>query len=371
LFERSQTARETLYFGPNLGALPVAQQRRFGIESIKPLDSLLPTLSQLTGRQNTPFGVRSGYPDRLDLERLEIGLAQASDDVHPFGNDHALNRDVVLKLRRRYPQVEIRNVVPMIDTLRNLKTPSEIAVLRRNGKLSAEAVRDAIARAKAGMFEYEIEADAARDFLRAGAQGVAYPAIVASGPNVNVVHYFRNRRQIAKNDLVVFDFAADLDHLTMDITRTFNVGGAFSPEQAKWYGVDLEAQLAIIELLKPGHTYEEAADAGRSVYDRYGIVDQWDGFPGHFVGEATHDVALPARADSSPGKYWGPSGPVMPGQVVTVEPIIAFPNKDLHLRIEDTILITDDGNEVLTSAVPKTLVDIQSLVGRDSKTRTQ
>ena len=128
----------------------------------------------------------------------------------------------------------------------------------------------------------------------------------------------------------VFDFAADLDHMTMDITRTFNIDGKFTPEQAKWYNVDLECQKAIIAMLKPGNTYEQAQAEGKKVFDRAGVGDQWYGWPGHFVGLATHDVMMA-------------KGPILAGQVVTVEPIVEFPDKHWHFRVEDTILITPNG----------------------------
>ena len=149
---------------------------------------------------------------------------------------------------------------------------------------------------------------------------------------------------------MVFDYAADLDHMTMDITRTFNISGKFPPEQAKWYAVDLEAQKAVIDLLRPGHTYEEAAEAGLKIYEREGIEKQWFGFPGHFVGLATHDV-MSAR------------GPIKAGQVVTVEPIIEFLDKQIHFRVEDTILVTDGAPEILSSAVPKEMKEVEALVG--------
>ena len=97
----------------------------------------------------------------------------------------------------------------------------------------------------------------------------------------------------------------------MDITRTFNISGKFTAEQAKWYAVDLEAEKAVIAMLTTAHTYEEAAEAGLKIYQREGIEKQWFGFPGHFVGLATHDVLRP-------------QGPIKAGQVVTVEPIIEF-----------------------------------------------
>jgi Xaa-Pro aminopeptidase len=234
--------------------------------------------------------------------------------------------------------------------MRNIKTAQEIAVLRHNGNLSAEGIKEAMAHAHPPMFEYQIEARADYVFRNGGAEGWAYPAIVSSGENINTWHYFNDRRQIQPNELVVFDFAADLDHMTMDITRTFNINGKFTPEQAKWYAVDLECQNAVIALLKAGNTYDQASEAGKAVLDKYGEAKQWYGFPGHFVGLATHDVLLP-------------KGPIKPGQVVTVEPIVEFPDKHLHFRVEDTVLITENGPEILSSGVPSAMVDVEKLVG--------
>ena len=138
--------------------------------------------------------------------------------------------------------------------------------------------------------------------------------------------------------------------MTMDITRTFNIDGKFTPEQAKWYNVDLESQKATIAMLRPGNTYEQAADAGKKVFDREGVGAQWMGYPGHFVGLATHDVMLP-------------KGPIQAGQVVTVEPIVEFPDKHWHFRVEDTILITANGPEILSSAIPKEMTEVEKLVG--------
>ena len=103
-------------------------------------------------------------------------------------------------------------------------------------------------------------------------------------------------------------------------------------------------------MLKPGNTYEQVADAGKAVFAKYGIEKQWYGFPGHFVGLATHDVMLPKVG-------------VKAGQVVTVEPIVEFPDKQMHFRVEDTILVTDNGPEILSSAVPKEMADMEKLVG--------
>jgi len=114
--------------------------------------------------------------------------------------------------------------------------------------------------------------------------------------------------------------------------------------------VYLECQKAVIALLKPGNTYDQASEAGKAVFAKYGEEKQWYGFPGHFVGLATHDVLLP-------------KGPIKAGQVVTVEPIVEFPEKHMHFRVEDTVLITENGSEILSSGVPKETSDVEKLVG--------
>jgi Xaa-Pro aminopeptidase len=352
LFEPQIPPRVAKYYGWNLLALPKEQQQQYGFSQIVPIENLNGMLSALASRPGTTFWLRLGWPDKVDGARSETGKDEADNYTHPFGESMPRDREIIQRFRERFPQAQLEDVTPLIDQMRNIKTATEIEILRRNGKISAEGNRRAIAAVRPGMYEYEVEAEAYYWYYKNGAQGVAYPAIVGSGPNVNTWHYFQNRRKMEPNDLVVFDYAADLDHLTMDITRTFNVSGKFTPEQAKWYAVDLEAQKAIIEMLRPGNTYEQAGDAGKKVYEKYGIGDQWHGFSayGHFVGEAVHDV-MPT------------TGPIKVGQVTTVEPIVEFPDKHIHIRIEDTVLITENGPEILTSGVPKELVDIEKLVG--------
>jgi Xaa-Pro aminopeptidase len=368
LYEQEQLPRIKVLAGANLLGLPPSEQARYGFTSVQSLNDLGWNLALLTSRPGGALWARLGYSDQVDRARNEVGLLQAFNNAHPFGDRASRDRDVVVSLRERFPQMQLHDLAPVIDQLRNIKTATEIEILRRNGQLSAAGIRTAIARARPGMYEYQVAAHATFSFTMAGAQGVAYPAVVASGPNAIALHYFSNRRQMQPDDLVVFDFAADLHHLAMDITRTFNVSGKFSAEQAKWYAVVLEAQTAVIDMLRPGNTYEQAIEAGRRVFEKSGVVDQWAAgdFPGHFVGESTHDVNVPPNAVGRASTiWWAPSGPVIAGQVVAVEPTITFEDKYLHIRIEDTVLITPAGPEVLTNGVPKTLDDIQALVGSD------
>ncbi len=349
IFEPAQNARVKQVYGANLLSMTAEQQGRLGYTDVLPVSSLDDILAFRLGKE-TDLWLRLSYPDKADGARFETGRDYADQYNAPYGDPTPGDRAAIHKLAERYPAAHRRDVTPFIDAMRNVKTPQEIAVLRRNGSLSAEGIKQAIAHAYPPMYEYQIEARAAYVFRDGGAEGWAYPAIVSSGENINTWHYFNDRRQIQPNELVVFDFAADLDHMTMDITRTFNISGKFAPEQAKWYAVDLEAQKATIAMLKPGNTYEQAADAGKAVFEKNGVGKQWTNFPGHFVGLATHDVLLPR-------------GPIQAGQVVTVEPIVEFPEQRMHFRVEDTVLVTDSGPEILSSGVPKELAEVEKLVG--------
>lgn len=354
ILEPEQTPQTAKTYGPNLLALAPADREALGFKtvvSVANLDIFLSYISHGYGPSSSrDFWIRFDFPDKADGARPETGRDNAWKFAHPYHEPLPANLAPTKLIQERYPMAHFQDVTPFIDEMRNIKTPQEIEVLRRNGKLSAEGDKEAIAHARPGMYQYQIEARATGYFMDHGAQGVAYLAIVSSGTDINTIHYFADRHKIEPNQLVVLDFAASLDHMTMDITRTFNISGKFTPEQAKWYAVELEAQAATIALLTPGHTYEEASAAGKGVYDKAGVGDQWRGFPGHFVGLATHDVMRP-------------TGPVKPGQVVTVEPFIDLPDKQMHYRVEDTILITSGSPENLSAAIPKEMDEVEKLVG--------
>ncbi|MFY9729475.1 MAG: Xaa-Pro peptidase family protein [Candidatus Acidiferrales bacterium] len=351
IFEPAQAGRTAQVYGPNLLSLTPADREALGYKVVLPVSDLDTALSYALARGGTPdLWLRLGFPDKADGARPEVGRDHAWKFAHPYHEPIPSDLAPAKLLAERYAMAHLRDMTPVIDEMRNIKRPEEIEVLRRIGKISAEGNRDAIAHAHPGMYQYQIEARAYFYDFDHGAQGASYLAIVGSGNDINTWHYFSNRHKIEANELVVFDFAGSLDHETMDITRTFNISGKFTPEQAKWYAVDLDCQKAIIALLTPGHTYEEANAAGKAVFDKAGIGNQWYGYPGHFVGLATHDVMRP-------------SGPIKAGQVVTVEPIVEFPDKHMHYRVEDTILITNGAPENLSAAIPKEADEVEKLVG--------
>ena len=239
--------------------------------------------------------------------------------------------------------------------MRTIKSAREIEILRENGRISAEAIRRAILATRENGFEYEIEAEATYWMFRHGIQGNSFPPIVGSGPNVNVWHYQENGRQYKDGDLVVMDYGGALDYLGVDITRTWPVSGAFDDLQLGAYRCALEAQKAIIAAMKPGATRRETAEIGRAIYQKHGFPG--GASAGHYVGMSVHDVG-------------DGSLPFRPGMVIAVEPIVEDASKQLHVRIEDTVLITEAGPEILTSGVPKEADEVLALVQQARKKNT-
>ena len=235
-----------------------------------------------------------------------------------------------------------------------IKSQEEREIMRRNGKISAEAVKQAMLATESGVFEYEIEAAAMHIILKHGAKGPAYPPIVGSGPNTCIMHYEENGRQTEDGDLVLMDFGADLDYLCMDITRTWPVSGKFTPEQREIYQIVIEVQKACIEAYKPGVTSEDVQKHVSEVMKKKGLDPRGQrGGIGHYVGMCVHDV--------------GPRGPLREGMVFAIEPGLYYPEKNIGIRIEDTVLITKDGCEVLSKDVPKEIDEIEKLMARRNK----
>jgi Xaa-Pro aminopeptidase len=234
-----------------------------------------------------------------------------------------------------------------------IKTAREIEVLKRNGRISAEAIRKAIEITRPGRYEYELEAEATYHLLKNGVQGNGYPAIVGTGANVNVWHYQSSGRQMQAGDLVVMDYGGSLDYQVVDITRTWPVSGRFDELQLKAYRCALETQKAIIAAMKPGATRLQTRDIAKAIYEKYGFSNQPPTGAGHFVGMSVHDVGDPRE-------------PFKAGMVIAVEPIIEIPEKQLHIRIEDTVLVTDGDPLVLTASVPKEVDEILPLIKKQS-----
>jgi Xaa-Pro aminopeptidase len=253
--------------------------------------------------------------------------------------------------------------------------------MREGARITAEAHSLAMAQVRAGMYEYEIEALLHYTFRRHGAWGWAYPSIVGGGVNACILHYVSNDSIFADGDLMLIDAGAEVDGYATDVTRTSPVSGRFSVTQAELYQVVLDAQEEAIASVRPGSTIDgiheitvrrlcrglielgllegslEQALEERS-YRRYYMHRT-----SHWLGLDVHDVGRYHLSD-------GPARPLTPGMVITIEPgLYIAPDDDLAparfrgigIRIEDDILVTPDGYENLTEAIPKTIADIEAL----------
>jgi Xaa-Pro aminopeptidase len=324
--------------------------RAHGFAAVHPLWHLQEFLSRTrTGGPQTLF-VRLSESTEVDQSRSDMAIFTARRMANPWGSYPSEDAWRVEMLRTRFPYYDLRDITPHIDPLRMIKSPREIEALRRNGWLSAEAHRRAMEVTKVGAWEYEIEAEATHVMLHYGAEGAGYPAIVGSGPNVNAWHYQDSSRQLQDGDLIVMDYGASMGYLTMDITRTWPASGRFDDLQERAYRCVLEAEKAIIEAMRPGVTRQETRAIAEEIFERWGFSDQFPGGAGHFVGMSVHDV----------GDY---GAPLQAGMVIAVEPIIDIPEENLHIRIEDTVLVTEDGPLILSAHVPKEIDEVLALVG--------
>jgi Xaa-Pro aminopeptidase len=244
--------------------------------------------------------------------------------------------------------VRIENLSPIIDDMRRIKDEQEIERLRNSSRIAALGLKEAIRSARPGMYEYQIAALAEFVFLWHGASGPAFFPIVGSGPNSCILHYHQNRRKMNDGDMVVLDFGCDYAYYVSDVSRTFPISGRFSREQAEIYQVVLDAQTAALEKVRPGVTFKELDEAARSVLARHGYEEYFSHGVGHYVGMSVHDV--------------GGKAPFVAGAVITIEPGVYIPDKNLGIRIEDTILVTKDGYEVLSEDVPKEISEIEKLM---------
>jgi len=348
LFLPAQTEREASRDGWNALYQDGAAEAG-GFAAIHPLTFLPEYLARQRTVGPQELFVRLSEKTEVDQSRGDKAIFTARRMATPFGGHPTEDGWRTELLRDRFPYYALRDVTPHIDALRMIKSPREVEALRRNGRVSAEAHIQAMAVTQVGAWEYEIEAAATHVMLRAGAEGAGYPAIVGSGPNSNIWHYQANSRQLQDGDIVVMDYGASMGYLTMDITRTWPASGRFTELQERAYRCVLEAEKAIIAAMKPGVTREETVAIAEEIFQRWGFPGQYPGGAGHFVGMSVHDV----------GDY---NAPLRAGMVIAVEPIIDIPEENLHVRIEDTVLVTEEGHVVLSSHVPKELDEVLALV---------
>ena len=362
LFCRERNEEREIWDGFRYG--PDAAREIFGFDEAHPITALRDRLPEMASDRPalfTPLGLFDDW-DRKVTELL----------------NEVRNR---VRTGVAAPE-EVVDVRATLDTMRLVKDEHELALMRRACSISSAAHRRAMARTHPGMFEYQVEAELVHEFLRQGAQAVAYSPIVASGPNACVLHYRDNNRQTGEGDLLLIDAGCEFQGYASDITRTFPVNGAFSGPQRAIYELVLAAQLACIDAVKPGapfHDYHHVAervlaqgfiDLGLcngtldAVLESGSYKQFYMHRAGHWLGMDVHDAGL--------YQLRGESMRLAPGMVLTVEPGAYIRPADnvpeafwnIGVRIEDDVLVTADGIENLAAAAPKSVVDVEAAVGK-------
>ncbi|MBV2128756.1 Xaa-Pro aminopeptidase [Arsukibacterium indicum] len=281
--------------------------------------------------------------------------------------------------------VQLIDLAPVTAEKRLIKDQTEIAIMRRAGQISAEAHIRAMQLCRPGRYEYQLEAEILHHFALNGARYPAYNSIVGSGDNGCILHYTDNNSELTAGDLVLIDAGCELQGYAADISRTFPVSGTFSKAQAELYQLVLDAQYAACSAVKPGSNFAKVTAAAEQVLTEgllglgilQGELEQLIADKackqyfihgiGHWLGLDVHDVGA--------YKVAGPDGemaeqPFVPGMVLTIEPGLYIPAGsptdqcwwDLAVRIEDNLLVTADGHDNLTTAVPKEIEAIEQLM---------
>jgi len=325
-----------------------------------------------------------------DIDDIVSGMLENKTKVfYPMGRDTDLDHSLQEWIRHIRSQsrsgvmapAELASIEPIVHEMRLFKSAAELKLMRYAAQISAEAHVKAMQLCVAGKYEYQVEADIVHHFMQSGLRNVAYPSIVAGGKNACTLHYTENSDKLKNGDLLLIDAGAECDHYAADITRTFPVSGKFSEPQALLYQLVLDAQFAAIEQIKPNVPWNAAHDASVEVLTK-GLVklgllkgtvskliknEKYKQFYmhriGHWLGMDVHDVG-----DYKIHQEWRL---LQVGMVLTVEPGLYIPEdcksvdkkwRGIGIRIEDDVLVTKNGYEILTHEVPKTITEIETLM---------
>ncbi|RFC32805.1 MAG: aminopeptidase P Metallo peptidase MEROPS family M24B [Candidatus Nitrotoga sp. SPKER] len=360
LFCRAKDMEREIWDGFRHG--PDGAKEKFGFDAVFPIAQLDDRLIELMGNQPVlfhPLGAHGLWDDRILALRASVQAKMRSGITAPN---------------------EIHDIRMLLDEMRLIKDNDELAIMRRAAAISAAAHIRAMRATRPGKMEYEIEAELLHEFRKNGAQAPAYTSIVAGGANACVLHYISNDAPLQDGELLLIDAACEIDGYAADITRTFPVNGRFNGAQKDVYELVLTAQAAAIAAAHPGSHWNESHDAAVRVLVQ-GFVDlklcngsidavlesgSYKRFymhrTGHWLGMDVHDVGA-YKLDNN----WRA---LQPGMVLTIEPGCYIRPADdvpqafwnIGIRIEDDVVITAQGCEVMTEAVPKTVTAIEDLM---------
>ncbi len=345
--------------------------RLTGIERVLPRDEFAAAVKSFGSRivYTTYRGeTRSaGTPDR----EAAHAAARRAD---PWDNQPSREQWFLTRLHEQAPRIEVRNLDPIVDAMRLIKSPAEIALIREATRISGLGIMEAMRSAAPGMYEYEVGAIADYVFRKHNSQGVGYYALVATGTNAAWPHYHASQSQLRDGEMVLLDYAPDFKYDTSDVTRMFPANGRFTADQKERYTIYLRLYQALMTSIRPGRAGAILRDAVRKMDDvmatyrfenaknkeaavrfvegyrrRAESAGERGGGLGHMVGMEVHDVTVPFDE-------------LRPGMIFTIEPALTIPEERVYVRLEDMILITSTGYENLSAFVPVEVADIEKLM---------
>lgn len=341
-----------------------------GIERVLPRDEFATVVDGLAGRTlympHRPEALGAATPG------YTTGHAAASLK-DPWDGRKSREATFIERVTAKAAGAAIKDLDPLLDAMRLVKSPREIALVREATRISGLGIMEAMRSAQPGLYEYELEAVADYVFKRHNAQGIGYFGLVAAGRNASWPHYHAAQTRIEKGQLVLFDYAPDYKYYTSDVTRMFPIDGRFTADQKELYTIYLRLYQALMTSIRPapaaeilqaavvkmdavmaGYTftnpnYKEAAHRFVDTYRKSAAAGTRTSL-GHMVGMEVHDVTAPITDG------------LEPGMIFTIEPALTIPDDRVYVRLEDVILITADGYENLSAFVPVEVEAIEKLM---------
>lgn len=310
-----------------------------GVENISFIDSLPAALDRIMNRK---------LPNKVYFDTYRHQMSDLPD----------FNAVKALEFAKAYPGTAVGNVYPMVAALRMVKDAGEVETIKEAIKVTEEALNHVVKTLKPGMREYQVQAEFEYMVKKQGADGMAFPTIAGSGSNGTMLHYETNQDICEDNTLILLDLGARVKGYNADITRTYPVNGTFTERQKQFYSIVLEANRAVAKMARPGVTLKELNDHCKSVLAdgliKLGLIEREDEVSryymhgvAHHLGIDVHDVTVPEKAK------------LEPGMIITDEPGLYIDEEAIGIRIEDDLLITEDGCVVLSEDIVRTVEDIE------------
>ncbi|KPV42845.1 aminopeptidase P family protein [Alicyclobacillus ferrooxydans] len=264
------------------------------------------------------------------------------------------------QVRTRMPHLKIKNAFPLICELRAVKSEEEVAQIRRAIEITNDGIHSMLKNVHPGMMEYQLQAYFDFELTSAGVHDHAFPSIIAGGQRATVLHYVENNQELKDGELVLIDLGAAWNYYSADISRTFPVNGKFTDRQREIYEIVLTAEEETIAAVKPGMTLKELNDVTKKVLarelKRIGKIKEDDEVVNYYYHSVSHSMGLDTH------DVWDSSYKIVPGAVITIEPGLYLADEGIGIRIEDDVIVTKHGCEVLSPEIPKTVEDIERLI---------